>query len=413
VGRAAVTEGAGWFLVGPKMAIALADPCRSRILMELSVRPMSPSQFVEKVGGDLSEVSRSFRQLAEWGYAEVIEERPGPRRGASVEHVYRGIRRAHFDTSEWDEVSDSEREIVTRSVLESYFARITEAIEAGTFDAEVDRHLSWDSVALDHLAWQQLVTKLDRVLEWLPELEVQSARRLTEPGVESIPATIGLLAFRSPQSPQVILKAPPRYRASPDLRPDNSPFILTPKTAKALSNRWRSQILMELNARPMSPSQFVEEVGGSMTHIARCFRQLAEWGFIEVIEERKGGRHGGGIERRYRNTQRAYFDTSTWKTLPLFLRNEVSKSFLASFMERITEAIKARTFDAEVDRHLSWKTVTLDRMAWTEITTRLDEILEWIPALEEESIKRVRGAEDFIPTVIGLACFRSPRRASL
>jgi len=408
VGRAASTEEAGWFLVGPKMANALTDPCRARILMELSVRPMSPSQFAEKVGGDLSHISRCFRQLAAWGYAEIIEERPGSRRGASIEHVYSGIQRVHFDTSEWDGVPHSEREALSRSVLESYFSRITEAIEAGTFDDEVDRHLSWDSVAVDRMAWEQLVTRLDQILEGLPELEVQAARRLLEPGEKPIPATVGLLAFRSPQSPEVMLKAPPRYQTPPDLPFGNSPFVLTPKTAKALSNRWRSQILMELNARPMSPSQFVEEVGGSMTHIARCFRQLAEWGFIEVVEERKGGRHRGGIERIYRNTQRAYFDTPSWETLPRFLRNEVSKSFLASFMERITEAINAGTFDAEVDRHLSWKPVTLDRVAWAEITTCLDEILEWLPVLEAESIKRLEKVENFIPATVGLACFRSP-----
>jgi hypothetical protein len=87
------------FGISARMARALADSWRVRILSELSVRPMSPSQFVEEVGGELTHVSRCFRQLAEWGFVEVIEERPGRRRGAAIEHVYRGIRRAHFDSA--------------------------------------------------------------------------------------------------------------------------------------------------------------------------------------------------------------------------------------------------------------------------------------------------------------------------
>lgn len=381
--------------------------------MELSVKPLSPSQFAERVGGDLSYISRCFRQLAEWGFVEVIEERPGRRRGASIEHVYRGIQRAHFDTSTWKRVAQSEREALSRSVLESYFALVAEAIEAGTFDDEIDRHLSWDGVVLDRIAWVQLVTRLDRVLEWLPDLEVDAAQRLAETAGEPIPATIGLAAFRSPQPVEVMLAAPRRDRVAPPQSPSaGSPLTLTPKAARALSNRWRSRILMELNARPMSPSQFVSEIGGSMTHISRCFRQLAESGFIEIVEENKGGRHRGGVERVYRNTRRAYFDTEAWQTLPRFLRNEISKSFLASYLERITEAINAGTFDAETDRHLSWKTVVLDRTAWEEICTALDEILEWLPRLERESASRTeRKLEELIPTTVGLASFRSPLRS--
>lgn len=397
------------FGISAKMARALTDPWRFRILSELSVRPMSPSQFAVEVGGELTHISRCFRQLATLGYIEIIEERPGRRRGAAVEHVYRGIQRAHFDTSTWRTVPSSNRHGLSISVLESYFERISEAIQAGTFDDEVDRHLSWDGVVLDRPAWTQLTSRLDRVLDWLPELETQSAQRMATAESESIPTTVGITAFRSPQSPGVMLGAPRRY-ASPAIS-GPSAFVLNPKMARALSNRWRSRILMELSARPLSPSQFVEEIGGSMTHISRCFRQLAEWGFAEVIEERKGGRRGGGIERVYRNTKRAHFDTPTWETLPRFLRNEVSRSFLESYLARITEAIETGTLDAETDRHLSWTPIVLDRIAWVEITTALDEVLAWLPQLEAEAVKRLDGTdEESIPTTVGLTAFRSPRR---
>src|SRR5215211_7884177 len=89
------------FGISPQMAKALADSWRVRILAELSVRPLSPSRFVEEIGGELTHISRCFRQLAKWGFIEIVEERPGRRRGAAIEHVYRGIQRAHFETATW------------------------------------------------------------------------------------------------------------------------------------------------------------------------------------------------------------------------------------------------------------------------------------------------------------------------
>lgn len=396
--------------IGPKMAGTLTDPWRSRILMELTGRPMSPSQFVEEIGGELTCIARCFRQLAEAGYAEVIEKRPGSRRGASVEHVYRSIQRAHFDTATWEGLPRFQRDVVSGSILGSYFTRVREAIEAGTFDQEVDRHLSWDAVVLDGTAWIDLTTELDRVLEWLPELEVEAVNRRSGTFEEIIPTTVGLAAFRSPQSVETVLRAPPQQGA-PALTGDAfSQGLISLEMAKAMRNRWRSRILMELSARPLSPSQFIEEVGGSSTHIYRSFRQLAEWGYIEVIAERPGGRHGGGVERVYRNVLRAYFDTETWSQLPVVLRSEFSNSILGSYLARVNEAIKAGTFDAETDRHLSWIPLSLCRDAWEAVATRLDEVLARLPKLQAESCERA-GDEmgELIPVTVGLASFRSPR----
>lgn len=164
---------------------------------------------------------------------------------------------------------------------------------------------------------------------------------------------------------------------------------------------------MEASLRPISPSQFVEEVGGSMSNVARCFRELAEWGYIELAEERYGGRRGGGIERVYRSVCRAYFDTPTWENLPKPLREEISQFFLDSYLAQVTDAINAGTFDAELDRHLSWRPLRVDRAAWADIGATLDEILGWLPGLEAESLERTEDVESLIPTVVSLTCFRA------
>jgi DNA-binding transcriptional ArsR family regulator len=387
------------------MARALADTWRIRILAELSVRRLSPSQFVAEIGGELTDISRCFRQLERWGYVKLIEERPGRRGGAAVEHVYEGVRKAHFDTATWQSVPRSDRAAVSNSILASYFARISEALRAGTFDEELSRHLSWDNIALDRIAWEELGRRLDAVLGWLPELNLGKRAELAG---EILPVVVGLSSFRSPQPVAVVLEAP-RREAPSSGEGEPHQFGIPPKMAKALSNGWRCRILMELTARPMSPSQFVEEIGGSLSHISRCFRELAIWGLVEVIEEKKGGRKGGGVERIYRNTRRALFDADSWETLPRLVRTDVSWSFLSSYRDRVVEAVEAGTFDAESDRHLSWTPLLVERADWNQICSDLDEILEWLPKLESESLERTAGKVDqLIPTIVGMTAFRSP-----
>lgn len=190
--------------------------------------------------------------------------------------------------------------------------------------------------------------------------------------------------------------------------------FISAKMAKALANPWRSRILMELTTRAMSPSQFVEQIGGELTNVSRCFRQLAEWDYIEVVETRRGGHRRGGVEHVYRSIQRAFFDTPTWEELPRFLRNDFSGNILATYLAQISEALDAGTFDAEVDRHLSWKGLTLDRQAWEELGARLDEVLDSLPELEAEANRRMaESGEEPIPTTIGLASFRSPRQSEI
>lgn len=399
------------FGISAKMARALADPWRFRILIEVTVRPLSPSRFVDEVGGELTHISRCFRQLADWGYLEVVEERPGRRRGASIEHVYRAIQRAYFDTATWKSVPLSGRDAVSRSILSSYQQRIREAVEAGTFDSELDRHLSWDTVALDREAWEELGERLDSVLESLATLELEATERLAAAEGEQMSTTVGLTAFRSPDTPSRLLGGSRRHIPLGRDEPANA-YGIEPKLAKALSNRWRCRILMEVSVRPMSPSQFIEEVGGSMTNISRCFRDLAKWGFVEIVQEKKGGRRGGGVERIYRSTLRAFFDTQSWIGLPQILREEISQFFLDGYFDRISEAFEAKTIDAEIDRHLSWKPIVIDRAAWNTIGAALNEILDWLPVLEAEATERSDDVEDLIPTTVGLASFLSPPSTS-
>jgi DNA-binding transcriptional ArsR family regulator len=410
-------------VIKPDMAKALGNGTRSRILMELSGGPLSPSQFINRVGGgDVAEVGEQFRLLAKWKLVEIVETLRGGHRRGGVEHVYRRIQRAHIDTETWEQLPSFLKDPISASLVQSYFARVKDAVDAETIDLEVDRHLSWDWAPLDRVAWLELVTRLDAVLASFPRLVTESIERMARTGEEPIPMTFGLAAFKMPES-DFTSRPPQRGRKPPEpMDEGDSTFVISAKMAKAMANKWRSRILMELSMRPLSASQFRREIGGSKTYtyISHCFRQLCEWGYAEVIEERAGGfrqesgkrkvYRRGGVEKIYCCTQRALFDTETWRRLPRFLREEFSSSILHSYRARITEAVKAETFDAEPDRHFTWDEAGLDRRAWVELIAQVDGVMYSFPQLQKEAAERIAATgEKPIPAVLGLAVFRSPK----
>lgn len=195
---------------------------------------------------------------------------------------------------------------------------------------------------------------------------------------------------------------------SPKKRRGAEPLISV-EMANVLSNPWRFRILMELTTRPMSVAQFIEEVGGEQSNISRRFKQLAEWGFLELVEEKRGGSRRGGVERIYRSALVARLDSPAWRGLPPAVRDDISRNVLAGYFKRIDEAIEAGTFDQEVDRHLSWVAAVVDHEALLRLGERLDEILDLIPELEREARERIEaGGVEAIPLTVGLAAFRSP-----
>lgn len=182
------------------LARAIANPWRAKILASLAVKPISPSEFAREADVEVGFAARHFRQLAEWRLIEVVETKSGGRRRGGVEHVYRTIRRAKLDTSAWRDLPDYLREDISANAIETLIARISDAVNEGTMDAELDRQLSWDILSLDRAAWEEVMEKMDEFLDWLPELQAEALLRMSKTGEAPMPTTVGLLGFRSPSS---------------------------------------------------------------------------------------------------------------------------------------------------------------------------------------------------------------------
>ena len=402
------------FGITPRAITALADPVRLWILTELQLGDLSPSDFAAATGIDLGHASRCFRQLCDLGYAEIAEVRRAYRGGASVERVYRAPNRPLLTAGAVPFPAPA-RLAAAHPVLGRLFRFAVAAIETGTFSSEAESVFVYDKKALDAEAWAELARLLDELNRALPELEAEAGERIKAGDSEAVDAAVGLATFEtphppflSPQPPELLIDAAELGRPSAATSDLSLPRI-APEMAKSLSNRWRSRILMELAVRPMSPSRFSEEIGGEASYIARCFRELGDWGLVEVDEERRGGRRGGGVERIYRNARYPHFDDESWRILPRSLLNDMAGAVLTTYMTRAGEAIEEGTLDKRGGRHLTCRRLVVDRRAWQSIRVQLGAVFEVLPEFEAESIQRNGGeAEGLIPAVVGLAFFRLP-----
>lgn len=400
------------FLIRPQTARALQDSWRSQILSELAVRPMSPSQFVSEFGGELDRISRCFRDLAEWGYLELAEEIVGDGRRGGVEHVYRFIPRGpNADGRAWSQLSPKAREVLSGSKLRSFHAQVEAGIRAGTFEREIDSHLAVDAVLFDRTAWSRFISRLDDIASSLPARAAVAARRLDKNEAETIPTTVALAGFRSPEAPALAAK-PPFWTPPKQGKEKEAAFAVSSQLAHAVRNPLRSGILLALAMGPLSAPQYAKKFGGSVSTARRHFGQLAAWGLIDLAGERIG--RSGSPEKIYRAKYRVDLYEAELEELPPILREELSVTAVELFRDRFREAVETGTFDQETDRHFTCECCVLDRRGWRELMAELGGCLSWLYELEQEAADRLdRSDEAPIPATYFMAGFRAPEESEL
>jgi DNA-binding transcriptional ArsR family regulator len=186
-----------------RIAKAMANPLRIRILMELNQRgPLSPSQFFRECGQDgdtESKVWRQFRQLEKYGLVEEVETRSGGRRRGGIEHFYRALQPAEFDTPSWAHLPSQFKAMFTASIFPTFVDRVVRAMDAGTIDSRSDRHLTWVTVPLDEEGWSKVIRRVDSFYHFMREEANLAEGRMSESDEQPIPATVALFVFESPQ----------------------------------------------------------------------------------------------------------------------------------------------------------------------------------------------------------------------
>jgi DNA-binding transcriptional ArsR family regulator len=184
--------------IDARLMRALAHPVRVQIVAELSKpgRVISPSEFAEQFRHSLSNTSYHFRALDKVGCIAIERERPV--RG-STEHFYKASKKILFDSEEWGALPSIFKNGTAARALADYLNVARVAIEAGTFEARDDSHMSWATIRVDERGWCKVVEVMADALEKLLGVEAECAPRIAA-GAEALDATFGLGAFESPPS---------------------------------------------------------------------------------------------------------------------------------------------------------------------------------------------------------------------
>ncbi|HWB69181.1 MAG TPA: helix-turn-helix domain-containing protein [Solirubrobacterales bacterium] len=206
-----------------KFVKALAHPLRAHMLSILNERVASPNQLARELDEGLSQVSYHIKVLRDYECIELVKTEP--RRGA-VEHFYRATRRALIDDESWGKLSPSVKEGISVAMMRMITERVNRALESGTFFSRDESHLSNTPVVVDEQGWQDLTALLNRTLDAVLEIQVQSAGRLAEARQEGISATIAMLGFESaPPEPEPALEAPTEHERGEPSAPDGRPNL--------------------------------------------------------------------------------------------------------------------------------------------------------------------------------------------
>ena len=183
-----------------RVSKVFADPVCLKIVAELNLREMSAPQFHDEFGGaSLGSVRRRFKMLTEIGWLRRTDEKTGGRRRGATEHFYRATGPAIFDNSAWSDVPDAIKATYSWRTFDQLSEQVTEAIEAGTFEARTDNHLSWSLLRLDQSGWEKVAAAVDDLFAFIFEEQESAKLRLADSGETPITTTVALAAFESPK----------------------------------------------------------------------------------------------------------------------------------------------------------------------------------------------------------------------
>ena len=379
------------------------------------MREISPKLFYEEFGGgSVPRVAQHFEKLAESGWLTLTRRETGGARRGAVEHFWRATDLVIFEDETWAALPASMRASFSWITFEQLTERVSAAIIAGTFNARSDRHLSWTPVMLDQLGWGRLIAAADVAFRTVLEEQDRANRRLAESGERSVLATTALAVFESPMWLQHQNDWRHRSYASAHATGttaaiDKRSFF--PMLSRVCANPLDLQIVDELNRRELSPKQlhaFMDDL--TLPGSDRRLQKLARQGWAMEVRQETGGARRGAVEHFYRAVGPALIDNESWAEIPDAIKVTITSRTFEQLREKVKEAVDVGTFDARMDRHLTWSLLRLDRVGWETVVGVVDAFFETLFAEEKNAKRRIaeRGEKPILATV-GIAAFESPK----
>jgi hypothetical protein len=398
-----------------RLGLVYAHPIRLKIVTELYMREMSPTQFYEEFDGTTKNVVHwHFKQLAAHGWIRKVKSAK-VRAGRGRPHdFYRTIELAVVDCDTWGELPLSIRSAFSRRTLEQLAERLQAALDAETLDSRSDRHLTWTPLLLSPAALIEQMEAMSGCFWSLLQEQADAKVRLTESGEEPILLTVALAGFESPApgtalDPQAVM--PPLIGLTPDPELElQFPWLM--RLAKVFVDPLNLKIVSELNLRAMSPSQLAAMFeSSSVFSIDRRCKMLTELGWLSKVSEKTGGVRRGATEHFYRATGPAVFDRDDWRLISAGAKKSASAITIEQFWEKVCEAVAAGTFDSRVERHLSWCSLLVDGQGWDQVMRLLYDYFENLLEVQKAGPDIVeQGRGEFVAATFFIGGFESPAR---
>lgn len=183
-----------------RVSKVFADPVCLKIVAELNLRAMSPTQFYREFGGaSKSGIHYRFHLLTELGWLRKIQQKSGGTRRGAREQFFRATGPAVFDTASWSAVPNSAKATYSWTIFEQMSEQFSNAMKAGAIDARLDRHLSWSLLLLDQRGWENVIAELDALFAFVLKEQDAAKLRVADTGEKVIRMTVALAGFESPK----------------------------------------------------------------------------------------------------------------------------------------------------------------------------------------------------------------------
>lgn len=180
-----------------RLAVVFALEVRLKIVVELFMQEMSPTQFFERFGGtSVSRVARNFEVLEEAGWLSFVRSAPG-KGGRGKERFYRATELPFFDDDTWALVPYSMRASASWNIYNQISPPLREAIE-GRSDADQARDLTSTPLLLDELGWERIIGEADSLFMFMFEEQMNARLRVEHTGESLLRADVFLIAFETP-----------------------------------------------------------------------------------------------------------------------------------------------------------------------------------------------------------------------
>jgi len=177
----------------------VSHPLRSRCLTLLAERTASPAELAQELDENLGNVSYHVRKLWKAGMVELVEEKPV--RGA-MEHFYRAGVLPLLSDEEAASMSVEDRQVHAREAMVLITADATASLEAKTFGARPDYHISRAPMRVDEEGWKELRDLHEETLERIFKIQEGIAERLAGTDETGFPVIAFNTFFEMPERPK-------------------------------------------------------------------------------------------------------------------------------------------------------------------------------------------------------------------